>query len=136
MSLEVARVIQHVNEQYPGLYSGPQIATNLAFSCGLIVLVIGMLRIAWIVDFIPAPALSGFMTGSAISISCTQIPGLFGVQDRFESAFLLPACLQFLLVDMRVSSTRAAPFRVIIDTLMNLQYSSKDAIIGIFGITG
>jgi len=79
MSLTVANVIKHVNSNHPGVWSGPEIATALAFISGFIVLGIGLLRIGWLVEFIPAPAVSGFMTGSAISIAAGQVPGLMGI---------------------------------------------------------
>jgi len=78
MSLTVANVIQHVQHRHPG-FQGPQIASVLAFITGFIVLGIGLLRIGWLVEFIPAPAVSGFMTGSAISIAAGQVPGLMGI---------------------------------------------------------
>lgn len=40
---------------------------------GFIVLGIGLLRLGWIIEFIPAPAVSGFMTGSAITIAAGQV---------------------------------------------------------------
>jgi len=51
MSLEVARVIQHVQDSEGGaIYSAPEIATCLAFLCGLIVLGIGLLRLGWLIE--------------------------------------------------------------------------------------
>lgn len=79
MSLTVAMIIRNVNDAHPDVWSHPQIATTVAFLCGFIVLGVGLLRLGWLVEFIPAPAVSGFMTGSAISIAATQLPGLFGV---------------------------------------------------------
>lgn len=79
MSLTVSQIIKHVNENHPNVWEGPQIATTVAFVCGFIVLGIGLLRLGWIVEFIPAPAVSGFMTGSAINIVSGQVPGLMGI---------------------------------------------------------
>jgi len=79
MSMTVAQIIQAVQQSHPLQWGGPQIATVLALMTGLIVLGIGLLRIGWIVEFIPAPAVSGFMTGSAISIATGQLPGLLGI---------------------------------------------------------
>ena len=78
MSLTVSQIIKHVNDSHPGVWSAPEIATTVAFICGFIVLGIGLLRLGWLVEFIPAPAVSGFMTGSAISIVAGQVPGLLG----------------------------------------------------------
>ena len=79
MSLTTAQIISYVDTHYPNQWGGPQIATTLAFVCGFIVLGIGLLRIGWIVEFIPAPAVSGYMTGSAINIVAGQVPGLMGI---------------------------------------------------------
>lgn len=85
MSLEVSKVIAHVQGQAGGeIYSAPVIATALAFITGFIVLGIGLLRLGWLVEFIPAPAVSGFMTGSAISIAAGQVPSLLGYSSKFK----------------------------------------------------
>jgi len=79
MSLTIAQIIKHVQNAHPHEWENPQIATTVAFICGFIVLGIGLLRIGWIVEFIPLPAVSGFMTGSAINIAVGQVPGLMGI---------------------------------------------------------
>ena len=79
MSLTVSQIIKSVQSAHPNEWEGPQIATTLAFICGFIVLGIGLLRLGWIVEFIPLPAVSGFMTGSAINIVAGQVPGLMGI---------------------------------------------------------
>ncbi len=67
MSLETSKVIAHVQSQTDA-YTAATIATCLAFMTGFIVLGIGLLRLGWIIEFIPAPAVAGFMTGSAITV--------------------------------------------------------------------
>ena len=79
MSLTVAQIIRHVNDSHPDVWEGHVIATALSFICGFIVLGVGLLRLGWIVEFIPAPAVSGFMTGSAVNIASGQVPGLMGI---------------------------------------------------------
>lgn len=79
MSLVVSQIIKHVNHAHPNEFAPQTIATAVSFICGFIVLGIGLLRIGWIVEFIPAPAVSGFMTGSAINIASGQVPGLMGI---------------------------------------------------------
>lgn len=112
MSLETGRVINHVIERVgEDKYSKPVIAVCLAFICGFIVLAIGLLRLGWIVEFIPQPAVSGFMTGSAISIAAGQVPALLGLSSRFD--------------------TKAETYHVIIDTLKNLPNCTLDAAFGI-----
>lgn len=79
MSLTTAEIIAHVENAHPGQWSDHQIATTLAFIAGFIVLGVGLLRLGWLVELIPLPAVSGFMTGSAISIAAGQVPGLMGI---------------------------------------------------------
>jgi sodium-independent sulfate anion transporter 11 len=79
MSLTVAQIIKHVESHHGKQWGRPQIASVLAFISGIIALGIGLLRLGWLVEFIPAPAVSGFMTGSAISIAAGQVPGLMGI---------------------------------------------------------
>ncbi|GAA6008582.1 hypothetical protein JCM10207_007166 [Rhodosporidiobolus poonsookiae] len=115
MSLEVSRIISHVQDKDPeGLYSAPEIATTVAFLCGVIVLGIGLLRLGWIIEFIPHPAISGFMTGSALSIAAGQVPALLGYSSKLN--------------------TRGATYRVIIDTLKHLPDTKRDAAFGLSGL--
>ena len=79
MSLTVSEIIKNVNAKHPDQFDGPTIATAVAFIAGFIVLGIGLLRQGWLVELIPLPAVSGFMTGSAISIAAGQVPGLMGI---------------------------------------------------------
>ena len=80
MSLTVSQIIKHVTAAHPDKdWTHPQIATTIAFICGFIVLGIGLLHLGWLVEFIPAPAVSGFMTGSALNIVSGQLPGLMGI---------------------------------------------------------
>ncbi|KAJ8078541.1 Sulfate permease 2 [Marasmius tenuissimus] len=110
MSLTVSQILKHVNDKHPGQWESPHIATTLSLICGFIVLGMGLLRIGWLVEFIPAPAVSGFMTGSAISIVAGQVPGLMGI-----SGF----------------DTRAATYKVIINTLKGLPRTKLDAAWGL-----
>ena len=64
MSLTVSQIITHVQNAHGDRWEGPEIATTISFICGFIVLGIGLLRLGWIIEFIPLPAVSGFMTGS------------------------------------------------------------------------
>lgn len=81
MSLQTGNVVQAVLDKVgPGVWSNEVIASALAFICGVVCLGIGLLRLGWIVELIPAPAVSGFMTGSAISIAAGQVPKLMGLK--------------------------------------------------------
>lgn len=111
MSLETGTIVHKVLEAYPGRWTAPEIATCLAFICGCIVLAIGLLRIGWIIEFIPQPAVSGFMTGSALNIAAGQVPALLGTSKLFN--------------------TKEATYKVIINTLKNLPNCSLDAAFGV-----
>lgn len=79
MSLTVASLLQQVQNEHPGTWDSPTIATAAGLIIGFIVLGIGLLRIGWLVEFIPMPAVSGFMTGCAITIVSAEVPGLMGI---------------------------------------------------------
>ncbi|KAJ3562969.1 hypothetical protein NP233_g9243 [Leucocoprinus birnbaumii] len=114
MSLTVASIIQHVQHSHPDRWDNPTIASAVALVTGFIVLGVGILRLGWLVEFIPLPAVSGFMTGSAINIAAGQVPGLMGI-----SGF----------------DTRAATYHVIINTLKGLPRTTLDAAWGLTGLT-
>jgi solute carrier family 26 (sodium-independent sulfate anion transporter), member 11 len=77
MSTLVGHIILNVQAKHPEI-SGPVIASALAVLAGSFVFILGILRLGFIVDFIPLPAIAAFMTGSALSIAVGQVPGLMG----------------------------------------------------------
>ncbi|KAF8498810.1 sulfate permease [Gautieria morchelliformis] len=115
MSLETAKVTSRIMKQHPDEWDVPTIATTLALVCGFIVLGLGLLRLGWILEFIPAPVISGFMTGSAITIVAGQVPGLLGISKRIDAS--------------------GATYLVVIDTLKSLYYSTLDAAFGLVGLS-
>ncbi|KAI8940075.1 hypothetical protein NX059_003794 [Plenodomus lindquistii] len=86
------------------------IASSLAIVAGAIVLVLGLIRLGWIVDLISLPAISAFMTGSAISIASGQVPAMMGITGV---------------------NTREATYLVIIKTLKNLGTTDLNASFGL-----
>ncbi|CAM0142513.1 unnamed protein product [Umbelopsis sp. WA50703] len=90
MSLLIGQTITSVVSSNPQ-YTGPEIAALLALFGGIVSLFIGLVRLGIIVDFIPNPAIAGFMTGSAITISVGQWPKLFGISgiNTQDSAYLI-----------------------------------------------
>ncbi|ODV89457.1 hypothetical protein CANCADRAFT_28961 [Tortispora caseinolytica NRRL Y-17796] len=114
MSLQVSRVITRVQNEYPGEFTGPQIATALALLCGAITAGIGLIRIGFIVEFISLPAVAGFMSGSAFTILTGQVPELFGINKLFD--------------------TRRSAYLVVIDTLKNLGHSNLNAAWGLVSL--
>jgi solute carrier family 26 (sodium-independent sulfate anion transporter), member 11 len=110
MSLQTSRVIAAVQASHPH-FTGPEIATALALLCGSITLGIGLIRLGFIVEFIPAPAIAGFMTGSALNIAVGQVPSLLGSSALFN--------------------TRAATYQVIINSLKHIPQTTLDAAFGL-----
>ncbi|QPG74995.1 hypothetical protein FOA43_002335 [Brettanomyces nanus] len=111
MSLEVGKIIIRVQNKYGDAYTASEIATTLALLCGAITLGIGLLRIGFLIELIPLPAILAFMTGSAFNIMVGQIPGLMG----FNKAV----------------NTRQASYKVVINILKNLHKTKVDAAFGL-----
>ncbi|KAJ5121852.1 hypothetical protein N7448_002983 [Penicillium atrosanguineum] len=110
MSTLTGTIVLQVQEQYPEV-PGHIIASCLAVILGGIVTTMGLLRLGFIVDFIPLPAISAFMTGSALSICSGQVSTMLGETADF--------------------STRGATYMVIINTLKYLPTSTIDAAMGV-----
>ncbi|GAA5813748.1 hypothetical protein MFLAVUS_007235 [Mucor flavus] len=89
MSLLVGQTVARVTAATE--YTGPQVAVILALFGGFITLFMGLARLGILVDFIPGPAIAGFMTGSSITISVGQWPKLFGMTsvNTHDSAYLV-----------------------------------------------
>jgi high affinity sulfate transporter 1 len=51
----------------------------LAVMVGVIVALIGLLRLGWIAEFLSAPIITGFLAGVAVIIVVHQLPDLFGL---------------------------------------------------------
>jgi sodium-independent sulfate anion transporter 11 len=132
MSLTVAEVIKHVVNTHGDRWEPHTIATALALICGFITLGMGLLRIGWLVEFIPAPAVSGFMTGSAITIAAGQFPGLMGISGFECVGFTVFISLEY--VAYYNPSTRAATYKVIINSLKGLPRTKVDAAFGLTGL--
>lgn len=111
MSLQVGKVIARVQDKEGDKYAPAIIATFLSLICGGIAAGIGVLRLGFILEFISIPAVMGFMSGSAFSIIVGQVPGLMGFN--------------------KLVNTRAASYKVVIDTLKNLKHTNKDAAFGL-----
>lgn len=86
------------------------IASSLAIVAGAIVLFLGLIRLGWIVDLISLPAISAFMTGSAINIAVGQVPTMMGITGF---------------------STRESTYKVVINILKHLGRSNLNASFGL-----
>ena len=60
----------------------------LAVMVGVIVALIGLLRLGWIAEFLSAPIITGFLAGVAVIIVVHQLPDLFGLAlgQRLDAA--------------------------------------------------
>ncbi|KAL1915203.1 uncharacterized protein VTP21DRAFT_7479 [Calcarisporiella thermophila] len=112
MSLLLSQIIASITSE-TSAYSPVVIASAYALMVGVICAGLGLLRLGFIVDFIPNPAIAGFMTGSAITIALGQIPKLLGIKS----------------VD-----TRAAGYLVLGNSLAGLPRTSLDAAFGLTGL--
>ncbi|KAI2731985.1 hypothetical protein CBS147332_1124 [Penicillium roqueforti] len=110
MSTLMGSIIIRVQAVHPEI-SPPVLASALAIICGAIVLFLGLLRLGFIVDFIPLPAITAFMTGSAINVCAGQVKTVLGEKAHF--------------------STRGATYKIIIDTLKHLPSARMDAAMGL-----
>ncbi|KAF2029684.1 sulfate permease-like protein [Setomelanomma holmii] len=109
-SLLVGSVISKVEAEHPGVYKPEAIAHALSFLAGAVLLVLGILRLGWLIEFIPYVPISAFVTSASITIISTQLPTVLGITGI---------------------KTREAPYKVYVNTLKGLPRTSLDASIGI-----
>jgi solute carrier family 26 (sodium-independent sulfate anion transporter), member 11 len=114
MSTIVGNIVISVQSVHPDL-PAEAIARSLALISGCVLLFIGVIRIGWIVEFIPLVAIGAFMTGSAISIAAGQVPTLLGISGI---------------------NTRGPTYMVIINTLKGLPRAKLDAAMGMTALFG
>ncbi|CAO3643769.1 unnamed protein product [Mucor hiemalis] len=90
MSLLVGQTVTHITAVHKEI-TGPEIAVALSLLTGAIAMFLGLVRLGILVDFIPGPAIAGFMTGSAITICIGQWPKLFGIKgvNTQDSSYLI-----------------------------------------------
>ncbi|KAI0595145.1 sulfate permease 2 [Biscogniauxia sp. FL1348] len=109
MSTLVGRIVARVTAEHPEL-AAPDIARALSVITGAVLLFIGLVRLGWVVEFIPLVAITSFMTGAAINILAGQVPKLMGISGV---------------------NTREATYLVIINTLKGLPRTKIDAAMGL-----
>ncbi|KAK5047328.1 hypothetical protein LTR84_006850 [Exophiala bonariae] len=109
-SLLVGEVINRVHEVRPNEYTSAEIAKNLSFITGVILLFLGLVRLGWVVEAIPYIPVSAFITAASITIMCTQFPVMMGIPGI---------------------NSREVPYQVVIKTLRKLGETQLDAVIGL-----
>ncbi|KKK11989.1 hypothetical protein P175DRAFT_0168218 [Aspergillus ochraceoroseus IBT 24754] len=110
MSTVVGTVVIEAQKQIPDV-PAHIIASAMAIICGGIVCFLGLIRLGFIVDFIPLPAITAFMTGSALNIISGQVSTMLGETAHFD--------------------TRGATYMIIINTLKHLPSATIDAAMGV-----
>ncbi|TQS34829.1 hypothetical protein Golomagni_04774 [Golovinomyces magnicellulatus] len=73
-------VAEVINDYRNEGYSPQQIAGVLTFLVGLISLVVGMLKMGFVLSFISVPVLSGFVSAAGLLTILSQVSALFGYQ--------------------------------------------------------
>ncbi|KAI1121325.1 sulfate permease [Nemania abortiva] len=109
MSSLVGGIVERVTAEHPE-FAPADIARGLSVIAGAVLLAIGLLRLGWLVEFIPLVGICSFMTGAAISIAAGQVPKLLGVSGV---------------------NTRDSTYLVIINTLRALPTAKLDAALGL-----
>jgi len=102
-----------VQESHGDKYSAEEVAKTLSILAGSTLLFLGLLRLGWLIEFIPYVPISAFVTAASITIMLTQTPVALGITGV---------------------NTRRAPYLVFIDTVKGLGRTKLDAAIGITAI--
>lgn len=63
----------------------PEYAILLCFLSGSVTIVLGILRLGFLVEFVSMPVVSGFTSAASLIIACSQIKSLLGLKIHGES---------------------------------------------------
>lgn len=91
VSLMTASAVGRIAET--GTHDYAVVAALLAFLSGLILLIMGALRLGALANFLSHPVISGFITASGLIIATSQLRHLFGVNTHGETLPQLLASL-------------------------------------------
>jgi sodium-independent sulfate anion transporter 11 len=91
LSMVTGTIVAEAKTQLPSDLEPYVIASALAIISGALVTLMGLLRLGWLVDLIALPAVSAFITGSAVTIGLGQIPTLLGIRGvkSTDAAYLI-----------------------------------------------
>ena len=64
---------------------GIEYAVLLAFVCGVMISLFGILRLGFVIDFISVPVIGGFTSAASITIASKQLSKVFGIDKNAES---------------------------------------------------
>jgi sodium-independent sulfate anion transporter 11 len=79
-SIITGSIVADLEAEHHLTQSAQLLAGTLAMMAGTVVLLIGVLRLGWLVDLISVPAVCAFITASAVTISIGQVPSLLGMR--------------------------------------------------------
>ena len=83
ISLMTAATVGDFSAEYPGRYA--EIALTLAFIVGLILALLGVLRLGFLANFLSHPIISGFITASGVLIAAGQVKHILGVKAEGDT---------------------------------------------------
>ncbi|XP_076655669.1 sodium-independent sulfate anion transporter [Halictus rubicundus] len=63
----------------------PEYAVLLCFLSGCVTIILGILRLGFLVEFVSVPVVSGFTSAASLIIACSQIKSLLGLKIHGES---------------------------------------------------
>ncbi|KAE8441536.1 hypothetical protein EG329_004844 [Mollisiaceae sp. DMI_Dod_QoI] len=89
-SIVTGSILANVAKEHP-TESPEMLAGTISMLAGGIIFAVGLLRLGWLADLLSLPAVSAFITGSAITITFGQIPvmmGVSGISGR-DAAFFI-----------------------------------------------
>ncbi|TLS30913.1 hypothetical protein PpBr36_03518 [Pyricularia pennisetigena] len=113
VSLLVGRIIETVRAEHPQI-APEEVSKTIAALSGCFLLLFGMLRLDWLIEFIPHVAISAFVTGASITITISQMPTVLGIAEKIN--------------------TRDAPYAVFVNTCKALPKATVGAAVGLTAI--
>ncbi|KAI9049254.1 hypothetical protein LZ554_007101 [Drepanopeziza brunnea f. sp. 'monogermtubi'] len=78
IGLLTAQIIKDVSAEG---YTSTAIAVAIAFSVGVYCLVLGLLKLGFLLELVSHPVLTGFISAAAVTIIVGQVPAIFGETD-------------------------------------------------------
>ncbi|KAH9221764.1 sulfate permease-like protein [Leptodontidium sp. 2 PMI_412] len=79
IGLLTAQIIKDIGKE--GGYSATAIAVAISFSVGIYCLILGILKLGFLLELVSHPVLTGFISAAAITIILGQVPAIFGEKN-------------------------------------------------------
>ena len=126
MSLLLGQIFAELSELPGAHFTNAEMVSTLALFSGIIALALGVFRLGFIIDFIPSPVIAGFMTGSAITISISQLAKILGIKNikTSEAAHLILGKTLAALGKTQLDAAFGIPFLIY---LYVIKYGSRYA---------